>query len=405
MHMNTLSVEHASSKFIHQIEKHLKRMIKRLTQLTLLGIALFTFNTQAGVTVVPAAPKVSASSYILMDFDSGQILASDNIDEQLPPASLTKIMTVYVTAHELEAGRISLEDEITVSEKAWKMEGSRMFIEVNKKVKVADLLKGIIVQSGNDASVAMAEHISGTEEVFAQLMNQHAKRIGMSSSMFANSTGLPADNHFTTARDLALLARTLIAEFPEIYELHSIREFTFNDIKQSNRNNLLWRDPSVDGIKTGHTEAAGFCLVASAKREDMRLISVVMGTGGSEARIKASQSLLNYGFRFFETHKLYEANQVITSAKVWKGETESVDLGIRETLYITIPATRYKDLKAEVTPDGQLNAPINTGEQRGTLSVSLDDKEIVSMPVVTLNAVKAGSFFKQIKDEIQLLIQ
>ena len=254
-------------------------------------------------------------------------------------------MTIYVVASELANGKISLEDEVLVSEKAWRTEGSRMFIEVNKKVKLDDLLHGVIIQSGNDASVALAEYISGTEGVFADLMNKHAEQLGMNRSHFVNSTGLPDPDHYTTASDLAKLAQALIRDYPEVYDLHKIKEFTFNKIKQHNRNKLLWRDRSVDGIKTGHTEEAGYCLVASAYREGMRLISVVMGTDGMNARAKASQAILNYGFRFFETHKLYSAGDLITSVKVWKAEIDNLNLSINKDIYITVPRGQYEKLE------------------------------------------------------------
>ncbi|MCG8325297.1 MAG: D-alanyl-D-alanine carboxypeptidase, partial [Thiotrichales bacterium] len=269
--------------------------------LTFIIFTLLPLSLQAGAGMIPAAPGLNATSYLLMDHHSGQVLVEKDIHKRLPPASLTKMMTVYVAASELAENHLSMSDIVVVSEKAWRMPGSRMFIEVNKKVSVEDLLKGIIVQSGNDASVALAEYISGSEEVFANQMNEHARRLGMTNTHYTNSTGLPDEQHYTTAYDLAILAQALIRDFPELYAWHAIKEFTYNKIKQNNRNNLLWRDNSVDGIKTGHTEAAGYCLVASALRDDMRLISVVMGAGGSESRIKASQSIINYGFRFYET--------------------------------------------------------------------------------------------------------
>ncbi|MDX1518931.1 MAG: D-alanyl-D-alanine carboxypeptidase family protein, partial [Gammaproteobacteria bacterium] len=268
-----------------------------------------------------------------------------------------------------------------------------------------ELLKGIIVQSGNDASVALAEYISGSEEVFANQMNEHARRLGMTDSHYTNSTGLPHEQHYTTARDLAILAQALIRDFPEIYEWHSIREFTYNKIKQSNRNNLLWRDSSVDGIKTGHTEAAGYCLVASARRNNMRLISVVMGADGSEPRIKASQSLLNYGFRFYETHKLYSSREVITSVRVWKGEVDQLELGLGEDLYVTVPRDQYKNLNAEVEKTGHIIAPVSKDSQQGILKVSLAGKEILKIPVIALHDVGEGTLFKRFKDKVKLLFE
>lgn len=264
----------------------------------------------------PAAPVIGAKSYLLIDATTGHELASLDPDAQNPPASLTKLMTEYVVFAALRDGQITMEDEVTVSEKAWRMEGSRMFIEVGKQVKVEDLLMGMIVQSGNDASVALAEHVAGSESVFAEMMNQQAQQIGMLSSHFVNATGLPDENHYTTARDLATLARRMVQDFPEYYRMHSVKEFTYNDIRQPNRNALLWRDPTVDGLKTGHTDEAGYCLVASAERDGMRVVSVVMGTASEKARATGSQALINYGFRFFETRLLFKAGQQISTVRV-----------------------------------------------------------------------------------------
>lgn len=368
---------------------------------------LIPFNERvlAGAGIIPAAPELKATSWLLMDYDSGQVLVEKNINDRLAPASLTKIMTIYVAASEISKGHLDLNDVVVVSEKAWRMPGSRMFIEVNKKVTVEELMKGIIVQSGNDASVALAEFIAGSEEVFANQMNEQARRLGMTDTQFMNSSGLPDEQHYTTARDLAILAQALIRDFPDIYTWYSIKEFTYNKIKQSNRNNLLWRDKSVDGVKTGHTEAAGYCLVASAKRSDMRLISVVMGTDGAEARIKASQSLLNYGFRFYETHKLYSAGETITSLKVWKGHVDQVDVGLHEDLFITIPRDQYKKLNAEVEKSRQLIAPIVKGEEQGTLQVSLSGKELLKAPVMALDDVNEGPLIKRLKDKVRLLLE
>ncbi len=359
----------------------------------------------AGAGIIPAPPELRASSWLLMDYNSGQVLVEHEINKRLAPASLTKMMTVYVADSELARNHLSLTDTVVVSEKAWRMPGSRMFIEVNKKVSVEDLIKGIIIQSGNDASVALAEYISGSEEVFANQMNEHVRRLGMNDTHFVNSTGLPHEQHYTTAHDLALLAQALIRDFPESYELYSHKEFTYNKIKQSNRNNLLWRDNSVDGIKTGHTEEAGYCLVASAKRKDMRLISVVMGTDGSEARIKASQSLINYGFRFFETHKLYSADEAVTSLRVWKGDRETFEVGLRDDLYVTIPRDQYNNLNAEVEKTGHIIAPVTKGQPQGMLQVSLSGKEMLKVPVVALENVNKGSLLNRLKDEVKLLLE
>lgn len=376
-----------------------KIFISFITQLLLNGLVY------AGVTAVPAAPTINAKAYLLQDFDSGKILAEKNVDERIPPASLTKMMTVHVVSNELASGKISLDDEVLVSEKAWKMPGSRMFIEVNKKVTVDDLLKGVIIQSGNDASVALAEYTSGSEEVFAELMNQYASKLGMTNSHFTNSTGLPDEQHYTTAKDLAILATALIKEAPEIYALHSVKEFTYNDIVQQNRNRLLWRDPTVDGIKTGHTEEAGFCLVASAKRDGMRLISVIMGTESDNARAKASQSLLGYGFRFYETQKIYSANEEITATKIWKGEIDKLALGIASDLYITFPRGQKDKLTTVFNLADKYIAPVNKGAIQGSLKITLADEEIANEEMVALQAVNKGGVIVRLKDSLKLLLE
>lgn len=379
-------------------------MIKKQL-IVLLGQLLFSSLIYAGVTAIPAPPGIKANAYLLQDFDSGKILASKNIDQKMSPASLTKMMTVHVVSNELGSGRITLDDEVLVSKKAWKMPGSRMFIEVNKKVSVGDLLKGVIIQSGNDASVALAEHVSGSEEVFVELMNQYASKLGMSNSHFMNSTGLPDEQHYTTVKDMAILADALIRDVPEIYALHSVREFTFNKITQQNRNKLLWRDPDVDGIKTGHTEAAGFCLVASAKKENMRLISVVMGSESEGAREKATQSLLGYGFRFYETQKLYGANENITSVKVWKGDTEALVLGLDTDLYVTFPRGQKNQLRTEFNLSEKYIAPVNRGNVLGNLKVTLADEDIADAKLIALQSVYEGSVIVRLKDNFLLLFE
>lgn len=371
-------------------------------------IVFISFNSlhvYAGDMIIPAAPEISASSYLVMDFNSGDLLVEENTDQKLPPASLTKIMTIYVVASELENGKITLEDEVLISEKAWRTQGSKMFIEVDKKVKLDDLLHGVIIQSGNDASVALAEYVSGTEAVFADLMNKYAERLGMNNTHFVNSTGLPDPDHYTTAGDLAKLAQALIRDYPQVYALHKIKEFTFNKIKQHNRNKLLWQDNSVDGIKTGHTEEAGYCLVASAIREDMRLISVVMGTDGENARAKASQALLNYGYRFYETHKLYSADDLITSVKVWKADVDNLNLSINKDLYITVPRGQYDKLEPLVEIDNQVIAPVHQGEQKGMLNVMLSNKTIASVPLLAMESVPEGGIINRLKDEVRLLFE
>jgi D-alanyl-D-alanine carboxypeptidase (penicillin-binding protein 5/6) len=323
----------------------------------------------------------------------------------LAPASLTKIMTTYVVFKALQQGQVGLEDEVTISEKAWRTPGSRMFVEVGKRVTVEDLLLGMIVQSGNDASVALAEHIAGTEGVFAEMMNQYAQQLGMLSSNFLNATGLPAEGHTTTARDLATLARTMIEEFPEYYAWHAVKEFTFNDIKQSNRNKLLWRDPSVDGLKTGHTDEAGYCLVASAERDGMRLVSVVLGTSSEKARADGTQALLNYGFRFYETRLLFAAGEEITTARVWKSANETSRLGVFEDLYVTVRRGVYDQLESTLDIPAIVEAPLATGQPVAELKINLGEDEILRTPLRALDDNPTGSFWQRTRDSVSLLFE
>ena len=348
---------------------------------------------------IPSAPKLAASAYILQDFNSGRVLVENHPDEHLDPASLTKIMTVYVAFRELANANLALTDQVTVSKKAWQMGGSRMYIEVDRQVSVEDLLKGIIIQSGNDASVALAEHIAGDEATFAELMNQQAERLGMTHTHYTNSTGWPSPDHYTTAKDLATLTRVLIKEFPDHYAWHAVKEYTYNNITQHNRNKLLWRDSTVDGVKTGHTEAAGYCLVTSAKRNDMRMISVVMGTQSENARANQNQTLLNYGFRFFETHRLYQAQQKLTEIRVWKGETKTLALGLTDDFYVTIPRHHYDDLEATMEIDKQVIAPLDAGAELGALNITLVGEQIASQALVALNAMPEGGIFRKLYDK------
>jgi len=350
----------------------------------------------------PAAPVIGAKSYLLIDSITGNELASLDPDARNPPASLTKIMTEYVVFSALRDGQITMQDQVTVSEKAWRMEGSRMFIEVGKQVKVEDLLMGMIVQSGNDASVALAEHVAGSESVFAELMNQHAQQIGMLSSNFVNATGLPDANHYTTARDLATLARRMIQDFPEYYRMHSVKEFTYNDIRQPNRNALLWRDSTVDGLKTGHTDEAGYCLVASAERDGMRVVSVVMGTASEKARATGSQALINYGFRFFETRLLFKAGAEISTVRVWKSANETSALGVTEDLYITVPRGSYDELESTLDAPAIIEAPLATGQPVAYLKVSLRGEQLLNQPLRALADNPVGGIWQRISDSVSL---
>lgn len=365
----------------------------------------FPLSVFAQDVPIPAPPQLGAKSYILMDFSTGHVIAENSPDEVLEPASLTKLMTAYAAFKALEQGRVSLDDQVYVSEKAWRTDGSRMFIEVDTYVSLEDLFRGMIIQSGNDASVALAEHVAGSEETFVGLMNQYAQALGMTSSSFRNSTGLPDPDHYMTARDTAVLARAIIQEFPEYYAWYSERDFTYNDIRQHNRNSLLWRDSSVDGLKTGYTEAAGYCLVTSAERSGMRLVSVVMGTDSAEARVDASQALLNYGFRFYETHKLYSSGEEITTARVWKGEPQTAALGLMDDLYLTIPRGSYDSLSAAMDLEEELIAPLQPNTPVGYVRISLDGENLSEVPLVALHEVPEASLWTRLKDEISLWMQ
>ena len=375
-------------------------MIKSLQSLLLVFFFLFSIVVNAALAPVPAPPKLAAKSYLLIDVHSGRVLAEKNIDTKIEPASITKLMTAYVVYKELEAGRLSLNEEVTISKKAWKMKGSKMFVEVGKQVSVEELLKGLIIQSGNDATVALAEHIAGSEATFADYMNQYAQQLGMHDTNFVNSTGWPHRDHLTTARDIATLAKAVINEFPEHYKRYAEKEYTYNGIRQYNRNKLLWRDKSVDGIKTGHTESAGYCLVSSAVRDDMRLVAVVLGTRSEKARADISQSLLSYGFRFYESNRLYAAGEGLNQARVWKGETENLSLGLMEDLHVTIPRGQYKHLDAVMEINQGIEAPVKKGQQLGTVKVMLKGEEIISRPLVALQSVGKGSIWQRTKDQI-----
>jgi D-alanyl-D-alanine carboxypeptidase (penicillin-binding protein 5/6) len=354
---------------------------------------------------IPNPPALDATSYYLVDFDSGRVLAEKNPDDQVEPASITKLMTAYLVDKAIADGDVTLDEMVTISEKAWRMKGSKMFVEVGKQVSVSDLLKGLIIQSGNDASVALAEHIAGSESAFAGYMNHQAKLLGMDNTNYVNATGWPDENHYSSARDIAILTRTLIDEFPESYNYYKEREYTFNKIRQFNRNRLLWRDDSVDGVKTGHTEAAGFCLVASAQREEMRLISVVLGAGSDKARTQSSQSLLNYGFRYFETHKLYRSDEVLKTAEIWYGDQEQISLGVGKDIFITIPRGRYRDLDASMEIDAEISAPVERGQSLGQVNIKLDEEMILSESIVAMQAVNEGSLIDQAMDKIKLMFR
>ena len=369
------------------------------------ALAVFSTNLLvAAAAIIPRSPEIAATSYILLDAKTGHIIVEENADEALPPASLTKIMTAYIAVEEILSGNLRLDDEVHISEKAWRMEGSKMFVGVDTQVSVEDLLRGIIIQSGNDASVAIAEHIAGSEEAFADMMNQYSEVLGLTSSFFMNSSGLDTELYYNTmsARDLSILARATITRHGQYYPIYAEREFTYNDIRQSNRNTLLFRDRNVDGMNTGWTDAAGYCLVASAERDGMRLISVVMGTASEEARAIQTQKLLTYGFRYFETHKLYDANQILTNVPVFSGTQNAVDLGISEEVYITIPRGQADAMTATVDVDEIIRAPLDKSQIMGVVRVVLSDNILYQGDVIAMQEVERGGVLKRFIDWLSL---
>ena len=370
----------------------------------ILIIPLLTSVFVFGQSFVPDAPELNLKSYILIEPNTNTVIAEFNSNSEIEPASMTKIMTAYVAADQIDNELISIDDEVLISEKAWRMEGSRMFIEAGKRVSVSDLLKGIIIQSGNDASVAIAEYVGGTERGFVDLMNAYAGSLNMNNTIFQNSTGLPAENHFSSAKDLAILTSYLIKKFPEIYSYYKEKQFTFNEIKQLNRNKLLWRDDSSDGVKTGHTKAAGYCLVGSAKRGDMRLITVVAGSDSDNNRFLASQRLLEYGFRFFATQKILNANQEYKQINIWGGVEKNLSLGVLEDISITLPRTSFKDLVVNYNYSNNIQAPIEIGQKIGTLEILNNDEIVLSTDLVALHNIKARGFFGRLWSKFVLWI-
>jgi D-alanyl-D-alanine carboxypeptidase (penicillin-binding protein 5/6) len=346
-------------------------------------------------------PDIDASGYLLVDFQSGDALVEKNAHQRIEPASITKIMTAYVIYQELEQGNISLDDDVLISQKAWEMKGSRMFVKLGKKVKLHDMLLGLIVQSGNDAAVAIAEHVAGSEEAFVARMNLVAKELNLENTHYENVTGWPSPNHYTTASDIAYLSKRLIVEYPEHYKMYSQKEYTYNKINQRNRNQLLWKDKSVDGIKTGHTESAGYCLAASAKRHDMRLISVVLGTKSSEERTAYTRQLLEFGFRFYETHLLYKAGSVLTEARVWKGNKNQVPLGTIKDLYVTIQKNQYQNLKGVMEIDTGIDAPIKRGDVLGKIALTYKGKVVREAPLIAMQNVGEGGYWDRVIDSVK----
>jgi D-alanyl-D-alanine carboxypeptidase (penicillin-binding protein 5/6) len=344
-------------------------------------------------SLVPKAPKLNLSSYILIEASTNTVIAEFNSDNQIAPASMTKVMSGYVMADQIANGSISLDDKVLISEKAWKTGGSKMFIEAGKRVSVEDLLSGIVIQSGNDATIAMAEYVAGSEEGFVDFMNAYASELGLTNSLFQNSTGFSDPNHFSSAKDLAKLTQALINNFPDHYATYKEKEFTFSGIRQLNRNKLLWRDDSVDGVKTGHTDSAGFCLISSAQRNDMRLIAVVAGSESENERLTASQRLLEYGFRFYATQKLVSQEIKVTTAKVWGGKTNEVALGSTKDIYLTLPRSEFKNIKANYQFNNNLQAPIEVGQMIGSIEFTSNDRVVLSAPLVAIETVEAKGFF------------
>ena len=392
---------------------HLNSIKMKLAQIiTIILFNIFFSSALAEQVPIPAAPSIGAKAYILKDVDSGEVISEHHADAQIEPASITKIMTAYVVFEELATGRLSLDETAEISVKAWRnpgvsgwIKGSRMFAEVESKVSIADLLRGLIVQSGNDAAIALAEHVAGSEDAFVKLMNDAADSLGLQNTHYKNTTGWPVSGHYTSARDVALLSQALITNFPEMYGLYSEKSFTYNNISQSNRNRLLWKDESVDGIKTGHTRSAGYCLAASAQRGGMRLIAVVMGASSADRRIKYSQSLLNYGFRFYETHQLFVAGESLKTIRIWQGVEEQLGVGISKDMYVTIPRGQYNSLKPVLNIRKTVNAPVTEGDSIGSVEIFLDQKLIQQRSLHALNSIDRGNVFQRIIDKVIYLLQ
>lgn len=368
----------------------------------LITAVLFVSLSSHASVIIPKAPDLDASAYMLVDATSGHVLIEHNVDERLPPASLTKMLTSYIAIHELDLGHVEENALVPISVKAWRMGGSKMFVREGTEVPLMDLLRGIIVQSGNDASVAVAEYFSGAEEEFAALMNSFAERFGMYDSHFVNATGWPAEMHYSTARDMATLALHIVNDHPQYYSLYAEKYYEYNSIRQPNRNRLLWRDPSVDGLKTGHTDEAGYCLVASAKRDDTRFIAVVMGARSDESRARETQKLLSYGFRYFESRKIYEAGEVLSTAKVWLGKEESIDLGIDKDLYLTLPRNSKGELNVNIKTDEALKAPIKKGQVLGQITISRNGEVLSEQPLLAQKDIEQAGIFSRFVDHIKL---
>lgn len=372
-------------------------------------VSLFSHTSfgslQSSAPIIPAPPNLAAKSWLLIDAKTGYIITEHNADEKLPPASLTKMMTAYIASEQVITGNIQYSDMVRVSERAWRKGGSKMYIREGTEVKLEDLMRGIIIQSGNDASIAVAEYIAGSEDAFADLMNQTAQSLGMTNSHFRNATGWPAKDHLTTARDLAILAKAIINDHPDDYAMYAEKEFTYNNIRQPNRNTLLWQDDSVDGIKTGHTDEAGYCLVSSAQKDGMRLIAVVMGTQSIKARASESQKLITYGFRFYETVKSYDAKQELMASEIWKGSQNNVKLGTEEAIWLTIPRGSGGNLVTDLEVPEMLEAPVTEGQEIGTIKMTLNGTPVATKPLIALETVEEGGLFKRLWHWLLLMVK
>jgi D-alanyl-D-alanine carboxypeptidase (penicillin-binding protein 5/6) len=378
--------------------------------ISLLRSALFVYtlllivagNVLAQTVLIPAPPQIAGSSYVLMEPKSGHVIMENNSSERLPPASLTKMMTAYIVERELDEGRMAMGDMVPISVTAWQTGGSRTFVREGTSVTVEDLLRGVVIQSGNDASVALAEFVAGSEGAFVDIMNQQAELLGMTNTNFENATGLPSPNHYSTAQDLALLAQATINDYPETYPMYAEKQFTFNNIRQPNRNSLLWRDNSVDGLKTGHTEEAGYCLVASAKRDDTRFIAVVMGARSAESRSQEVQKMLNYGFRYYQSEHLFSAGQELIKSPVWGGAANALPVGVLENVYVTISRGARSQLESVIDLDSVVKAPVSAGDELGRIKVLYQGEVLVDQPVLALVDVADGGFFKRVWDAVKL---
>ncbi|WHI45793.1 D-alanyl-D-alanine carboxypeptidase family protein [Microbulbifer sp. JMSA004] len=375
-----------------------------ITRIIACSFLLLCAGLAQAQSLIPAPPQLAAKSYLLLDANTGQVLVEHEADTPVPPASLTKMMTAYIVSEEILKGSIKENDMVRISEKAWRKGGSKMFVKVGDQVPVIDLMRGVIIQSGNDASIALAEHVSGSEEVFAEVMNQQAELLGMEDTNFVNATGWPAEGHVTTAHDLGVLARALIMDHPEHYDIYSEKYFSYSGINQPNRNRLLWRDSSVDGIKTGHTEEAGYCLVASAMKRGMRLVAIVVGTDSDEKRASETQKLLAYGFRYYQTHKVYGQGEELQTERVWGGKEPSVGIAVAKDVFVTIPRGGEEGIKADLIVDGELEAPVQKGQPVGKVVVTLDGETVADVKAVAAEDVERAGFFKRMWDSIKRFV-